>query len=112
MGKKRANQAEIKDAFSFLNKNTYDKLTRGLHESGSPIPGPPKILAEKPAEVKLLAKGEPIPLDSLVRSNLVKQELTRLGITSIALLNKTMSVAQNFMRKLRVLLERRLKTES
>ena len=39
----------------------------------------------------MLAKGDPIPLDMLVHSKLVQQELTRPGIDSIALLNKTMN---------------------
>ena len=37
----------------------------------------------------MLTKGDPVPLDLFVCSNLVQQELTRLGINSIALLNKT-----------------------
>ena len=54
----------------------------------------------------MLTKGDPVPLDVLVRSNLVKQELTGLGIKSIALLNKTMNVAPDVMRKLRDLVDR------
>ena len=47
---------------------------------------------ETAAEIKVLARGEPVPLDLLVRSNLVQQELTRLGINSIALLNRTVNL--------------------
>ena len=47
-------------------------------------------------------RGKPL----LVRSNLVQQELTRLGINSIALLNRTVSVAPDVMGKLRDLLDR------
>ena len=54
----------------------------------------------------MLAKGDPVSLDLLFRSNLVKQELTRLGINSIALLNKMVNVAPDVMRKLRDLLDR------
>ena len=105
---KQANQSEIKDGFSFLDKETYDKLplTRWLDKSGHPIPGHPDLPVEKAAEIKLLARGEPVPLDLLVRSNLVQQELTRLGINSIALLNKTVNVAPDVMGKLRDLLDR------
>ena len=42
----------------------------------------------------------------LVQSNLVQQELTRLGINSIALLNKTVNVAPDVMGQLRDLLDR------
>ena len=77
---KQANQSEIKDGFSFLDKETYDELplTRWLDKSGHPIPGHPDLPVETAAEIKLLARGEPVPLDLLVRSNLVQQELTRL----------------------------------
>ena len=61
---------------------------------------------ETAAEIKVLARGEPVPLDLLVRSNLVQQELTRLGINSIALLNRTVNVALDVMGKLRDLLDR------
>ena len=76
---KQANQAEIKVIFSFLDKNTCDKLplTRWLDKSGHPIPGEPEFPAERAAEIKVLAKDDPVPLDLLVRSNLVQQELTR-----------------------------------
>ena len=105
---KQANQSEIKDGFSFLDKETYDKLplTRWLDKSGHPIPGHPDLPVETAAEIKLLARGEPVPLDLLVRSNLVQQELTRLGINSVALLNRTVNVAPDVMGKLRDLLDR------
>ena len=100
--------SEIKDGFSFLDKETYDKLplTRWLDKSGHPIPGHPDLPVETAAEIKVLARGEPVPLDLLVRSNLVQQELTRLGINSMALLNRTVNVAPDVMGKLRDLLDR------
>ena len=78
---KQANQSEIKDGFSFLDKETYDKLplTRWLDKSGHPIPGHPDLPVETAAEIKLLARGEPVPLDLLVRSNLVQQETDQAG---------------------------------
>ena len=90
---KQANQAEVKDGLSFLDKETYDKLplTRWLDKSGHPIPGQPELPVETAAEIKVLARGELVPLDLLVRSNLVQQELTRLGVNSIALLNRTVN---------------------
>ena len=105
---KQANQAEIRDEFSFLDKETYDKLllTKWLDKSGHPIPGHPELPVETTTEVKVLARGEPVPLDLLVQSNLVQQELTRLGIISIALLNRTVNVAPDVMGKLRDLLDR------
>ena len=63
---------------------------------------------ETAAEIKVLARGEPVPLNQLVRSNLVQQELTRLSINSIALLNRTVNVAPDVMGKLRDLLYRKV----
>ena len=65
---------------------------------------------ETAAEIKLLARGEPVPLDLLVRSNLVQQELTRLGLNSMALLNRTVNVAPDVMGKLCDLLHREVDT--
>ena len=106
---KQTNQAEIKDGFLFLDKETYDKLplTRWLDKSGHPIRGQPELLEETAAEIKVLARGDPVPSDLLVRSNLVQQELSRLGINSIALLNSTLNAAPDVMGKLRDLLDRK-----
>ena len=77
-----------------------------MDKSGHPIPGHPELPVETTAEIKVLARVEPVSLDLLVRSNLVQQELTRLGINSIALLNRTVNVAPDVMGKLRDLLDR------
>ena len=54
----RPNQSEIKDGFSFLDKETYDKLplTRWLDKSGHPIPGHPDLPVETAAEIKLFSQ--------------------------------------------------------
>ena len=66
----------------------------------------PDLPVETAAVIKVSARSEPVPLDLLVRSNLVQQELTRLGINSLALLNMTVNVAPDVMGKLRDLLDR------
>ena len=106
MEEKQANQAEIRDGVSFLDEETYDKLplTRWLDKSGHPIPGHSELPVETAVEIKMLAKIDPVPLDLLVRSNLVQQDLTRLDI--IALLNMTVNVAPDVMLKLRDPLDR------
>ena len=64
MKTKQANQAEIKVCFSFLDKDTYDKLpfTRLLDKSWHPIPGHLGLPAERAAEIETMAKGDPVPL--------------------------------------------------
>ena len=105
---KQSNQAEIKEGFSFLDKETYEALplTRRLDKSGHPIPGHPELPVEKAAEIKILSKKDPVPLDLLVRSNLVQQELSRMNINSLSLLDKTAQVTPQVMRMLGGLLER------
>ena len=105
---KQANQAEIKEGFSFLDKETYEALplTRWLDKSGHPIPGHPDSPVEKAAEIKILSKEDPVPLDLLLRSNLVQQELSRMNINSLSLLDKTVQVTPQVMRMLGGLLER------
>ena len=105
---KQANQAEIKEGFSFLDKETYEALplTRWLDKSGHPIPGHPELPVEKAAEIKIRSKEDPVPLDLLLRSNLVQQELSRMNINSLSLLDKTVQVRPQVMRMLGGLLER------
>ena len=64
----QANQAEIKEGISFLDKETYEALplTRCLDKSGHPIPGHPELPVEKAAEIKILSKKDPVPLDLLL----------------------------------------------
>ena len=105
---KQANQAEIKEGFSFLDKETYEALplTRWLDKSGHPIPGHPELPVEKAAKIKILSKEDPVPLDLLLRSNLVQQELSRMNINSFSLLDKTVQITPQVMRMLGGLLER------
>ena len=72
----------------FLGKDAHNKLplTKWLDKSEHPIPRHPELLVETAAEIKKkVAKGDPFPLDLLVRSSPVQQELARLGINSINL---------------------------
>ena len=87
---KQAHQAEIKEGFSFLDKKTYEALplTRWLDKSGHPIPGHTELSVEKADEIKILSKKDPVPLDLLLGSNLVLQELSRMNLNSLSLLDK------------------------
>ena len=105
---KQANQAEIKEGFLFLNKETYEALplTRWLDKSGHPIPGHAELPVEKAAEIKILSQKDPVPLELLLRSNLVQQELSRMNFNSLSLLDKTVQVTPQVMRMLGGLLVR------
>ena len=77
-----------------------------MDKSGHPIPGHPELPVEKAAEIKILPKEDPVPLDLLLRSNLFQQELSRMNINSLSLLDKTVQVTPQVMRMLGGLLER------
>ena len=81
-------------------------LTRWLDKSGHPIPGHPELAVEKAAEIKILSKKDPVPLDLFLRSKLVQQELSCMIINSLSLLDKTVQVTPQVMRMLGGLLER------
>ena len=61
---------------------------------------------EKAAEIKILSEKDPVPLDLLLRSNLVQQELSRMNVKSLSLMDKTVQVTPQKMRILGGLLER------
>ena len=77
-----------------------------MDKSGHPIPGHPELPVEKAAEIKILSREDPVPLDLLLRSNLVQQELSRMNTNSLSLLDKTVQVTPQVMRILGGLLER------
>ena len=79
-----------------------------MDKSGHPIPGHPELPVEKAAEIKILSKEDPVPLDLLLRSNLVQQELSRMNINCLSLLDKTVQVTPQVMRMLGGLLERKV----
>ena len=66
----------------------------------------PELPVEEAAEIKFLSKKDPVPLDLLLRSNLVQQELSRMNINSVSLLDKTVQVIPQVMRVLVGLWER------
>ena len=61
---------------------------------------------EKAAELKILSNKDPVPLDLLLRSDLVQQNLSRMNVNNLSLLDKTVQVTPQVMRRLGGLLER------
>ena len=102
---KQANQAEIKEFHSWIRRPMIKYHSPGGWTSQGTHTRHPELPVETAAEIKVLARGDHVPLDLLVRSNLVQKQLTRLGINSIALLNRTRNVAPDVMGKLRDLLD-------
>ena len=90
----------VRESFSFLDKETYEALplSRWLDKSGHPIAGHRELPLEKAAKIKIISRKELVPMDLLIRSNLAQQELSRMNINSLSVLDKTVQVTPEVMR--------------
>ena len=72
---READRPEIKDGFSFMDKETYDSLplTRWLDKSGKPIEDHPE-LPKEPPEKTILRKSKRIPIEIILKSKIVVPE--------------------------------------
>ena len=77
---READRPEIKDGFSFMDKETYDSLplTRWLHKSGKPIEDHPE-LPKEPLEKTILKKNRRIPIEVILKSKIVRETLKAKG---------------------------------
>ena len=70
---KEADRPEIKDGFSFMDKETYDSLPhpRWLDKSGKPIGDHPELPAEH--ETKEILKRNPgMPMEMMLKTKIVR----------------------------------------
>ena len=77
---READIPEIKDGFSFKDKETYDSLplTRWLDKSGKPIEDHPELPKEHP-EKTILKKSRRIPIEIMLKSKIVRETLKAKG---------------------------------
>ena len=77
---READRPEIKDGFSFMDKETYDSLplTRWLDKSGKPIEDHPE-LPKEPPEKTILRKSKRIPIEIILKSKIVRETLKAKG---------------------------------
>ena len=77
---READRPEIKDGFSFMDKETYDSLplTRWLDKSGEPIEDHPE-LPEEPQKKTILKKKRGIPIEIMLKSKIVRETLKAKG---------------------------------
>ena len=77
---REAGRPEIKDGFSFMDKETYDSLplTRWLDKSGKPIEDHPE-LPKEPPEKTILKKSKRIPIEIILKSKIVRETLKATG---------------------------------
>ena len=77
---READRPEIKDGFSFMDKETYDSppLTRWLDKSGKPIEDHPE-LPKEPPEKTILKKTRGMPIGIMLKSKIVREALKAKG---------------------------------
>ena len=77
---READRPEIKDGFSFMDKETYDSLplTIWLDKSGKPIEDHPEVPKEPP-EKTILKKNRGIPIEVILKSKIVRETLKAKG---------------------------------
>ena len=79
-GQREADMPQIKDGFSFLDKETYDSLplTRWLDNSGKPIEDHPELPKERP-EKTILKRNQGMPMEIMLKSKIVRETLQAKG---------------------------------
>ena len=77
---READRPEVKDGFSFMDKETYDSLplTRWLDKSGKTIEDHPELPKEHP-EKTMLKKSRRIPIEIILKSKIVRETLKAKG---------------------------------
>ena len=77
---READRPEIKDGFSFMDKETYDSLplTRWLDKSGKPIEDQPELPKERP-EKTILKGTQGMPMDIMLKAKIVRETLKAKG---------------------------------
>ena len=77
---READRPEIKDGFSFMDKETYDSLplTRWLDKSVKPIEDHPELPKETP-EKTILKKNQGMPIGIMLKSKIVRETLKAKG---------------------------------
>ena len=77
---KEADKPEVKDVFSFIDKETYDSLplTRWLNKSGKRAEDHPELPEER-SERTILKKNGGMPMEVMLKSKIVRETLKAKG---------------------------------
>ena len=77
---READRPEIKDGFSFMDKETYDSLplTRWLDKSGKPLEDHPELPKDTTKET-ILKKNRGMPIGIMLKSKIVRETLKAKG---------------------------------
>ena len=90
---READRPEIKDGFSFMDKETYDSLplTRWLDKSGKPIEDHPELPKERPEKI-FLKRNQGMPMEIMLKSKTDEKEVVQSLVERIPedILKRTM----------------------
>ena len=75
---RKVDRPEIKDGFSFMDKETYESLTRWLDKSDKPTEDRPELPKERPKKT-ILKKTRGIPMGIMLKSKIVSETLKAKG---------------------------------
>ena len=77
---READKPEIKDGFSFMDKELYDSLplTRWLDKSGKPVEDDSELPEECPQRT-ILRKNRGMPMEVMLKSKIVRETLKAKG---------------------------------
>ena len=100
---READRPEIKDGFSFIDKETYDSLPhpRWLDKSGKSLEDHPELTKERP-EKTILKRTQGMPLEIMLKSKIARETLKAKGYD----LNQVETGTAEIDEDLRRLLER------
>ena len=99
-------RSEIKDGFSFMDKETYGSLplTRWLDKSGKPIEDHPELPKEPPGK-SILKKTRGIPIGIMLKSKIVRETLKAKGYDLNQVETGNAQIDEDLMRLLEKLAE-------
>ena len=109
---REAHRPEIKEGFSFMDKETYDSLplTRWLDKSVKPIEDHPE-LPKKPPKKTILKKTRGMPIGILLKSKIVREMLKAKGYDLNQVETGQAQIDENMMRLLEKLADEKPVTE-
>ena len=105
---READKPEIKDGFSFIDKETYDSLplTRWLDKSGKPIEDYPELPEERP-ERTILKRNGVMPMKVMLKSKILRETLKAKDYDIRQVEEGSAKIGEDLKRLLEILAEER-----
>ena len=98
---READRPELKDGFSFMDKETYDSLplTKWLDKSGKPIEDHPELPTEHQGKA-IREKSSWMPIEIIIKSKIVRKTLNAKGYDLDEVERGKVTVGQDLRRQI------------